>query len=169
MCTCGVAYRRRVPCAAARRHRRTASAIVRTPSSPVGTRCEWTSTIHGFGIVTRMPTAARPPPTLHERLRGLALGRDADDLRGEAELLEPGDHPAARIEPRIEAPQPVEGRGRERVVVVVPALAERDQAQQPDVPALVLRTEAPTAPEVADRVDRERDVVEQEDADRAAP
>src|SRR5215218_7141027 len=100
-----------------------------------------------------MPTAVRPPPRLAERLRGLALGRDADDLRREAELLEPRDHPAARIEPRLEPAQPVERRARERVVVVVPALAERDQAQQPDVAALILRPEAPAAPEVADRVD----------------
>src|SRR3954447_6168020 len=112
-----------------------------------------------------MPVGAEPPRKLDERLRGLALGGDAHALRREPELLEPGDHPAARIEPRLEPPQPVEGGGRERVVVVVPALAERDQTQQPDVPALVLRTEASTPPEVADRVDRERDVVEQEDPD----
>src|SRR3954451_3652618 len=100
-----------------------------------------------------MPVAAAPPTRLPERLSGLALGRNADDLRGEAELLEPRDHPAARIEPRLEPPQPVESRGRERMVVVVPALAERDQSQQPDVPALILRPELALAPEVADRVD----------------
>src|SRR5215210_4186903 len=116
-----------------------------------------------------MPTAGGPPRNLPERLRGLALGRDANNLRGEAELLEPRDHPAAWIEPRLEPPQPVEGRARERVVVVVPALAERDQGQQPDVAALVLRPELALPPEVADRVDRERHVVEQEDPDRAAP
>src|SRR3954449_2432129 len=114
-----------------------------------------------------MPVAAGPPRKLDERLRGLALGRDAHDLRREAELLEPGDHPAARIEPRLEPPQPVKGGGRERMVVVVPALAERDQGQQPDVAALVLRPELALPPEVADRVDRERDVMEKEDPDRA--
>ena len=38
-----------------------------------------------------------------ERLRGLALARDAHDLPGEPELLEPGDHPAAGIEGGLEA------------------------------------------------------------------
>ena len=104
-----------------------------------------------------------------ERLAGLPFARDPHDLPRQAELLEPGDHPAARIHGRFEARHAVERGRRERMVVVVPRLAERDEAQHPDVTALVGRAEAAAAPEVADAVDREGDVVQQEDPDRTAP
>ena len=61
------------------------------------------------------------------------------------------------------------GAGGEGVVVVVPGLAETEKGEPPDVSRLVARGEAAPAEEVADRVDREGDVVKQEDADAAAP
>ena len=51
------------------------------------------------------------------------------------------------------------------MVVVVPRLAERDPREPPDVARLVGGLEPAPAEEVADRVDRPGDVVEQEDAD----
>ena len=63
----------------------------------------------------------------------------------------------------------MEGRRREGVVVVVPGLAERQQRQPTDVGRLVVRLEAPAAEEVADRVDAEGGVVQEEDAREPAP
>src|SRR5580765_8524229 len=60
-------------------------------------------------------------------------------------------------------------RRRERVVPVVPRLAERRDRQQPEVAALVASAERLLAEEVADRVDREGHVLEQEDPDEAGP
>ena len=54
-------------------------------------------------------------------------------------------------------------------MVVVPGLAERRDRQPGDVRGLVLDVEAAGAEEVADRVDRPRDVVDEEDAHEAAP
>ena len=67
------------------------------------------------------------------------------------------------------ARRPCLRRGRERVVVVVPALAERHERDDPVVAALVLDLERPLAVHVADRVHAPRRVVQQEDADEAAP
>ena len=60
-------------------------------------------------------------------------------------------------------------RAREGVVVVVPGLAERGDREPEHVGRLVVRREAPAAEEVADRVDREGHVVDQEDAHEARP
>ena len=77
------------------------------------------------------------------------------------------DEPRRRIE--LARPEAVDGRAREGVVVVVPGLAERRQRQPEDVGRVVLDVEAPAPEEVADGVDRPRDVVDEEDADQAAP
>jgi hypothetical protein len=55
------------------------------------------------------------------------------------------------------------------VVVVVPRLAEGGQCQPEDIGGLVVRAEPPLAEEVADRVDREGHVVDQEDPHEAGP
>ena len=79
----------------------------------------------------------------------------------------------ARIDPggRVELPpaQAVHRGARERVVVVVPGLAEREQREPEDVRRVVVDGEAARAEEVADGVDRPGDVVQQEDPHRAAP
>ena len=49
----------------------------------------------------------------------------------ETELLEPADHPPRHVE--LPAPQPVTCRGRKRVMVVVPALAEYEHRDHPVV------------------------------------
>src|SRR5688500_18634346 len=97
----------------------------------------------------------------------LLLGGNPDDAPGEPELLEGEDHPAAGV--NLNLAQSVKGRRREGVMVVVPGLAERDPGEPPDIARLVARDEASATPEVADRVDREGDVVEQEDPDGSAP
>ena len=65
--------------------------------------------------------------------------------------------------------RPCVRRAREGVVVVVPGLAERGDGEPEHVGRLVLGREAPPAEEVADRVDREGHVVDQEDAHEAGP
>src|SRR5918995_7312304 len=90
-----------------------------------------------------------------------------DDLPDEAKPPHRADHEAADVElPRLQAVE--RGRG-EGVVVVVPRLPERDPREPPDVARLVLDAEAARADEVADRVHRPRDVVQEEDPDQAAP
>src|SRR3712207_1259176 len=97
----------------------------------------------------------------------LSLGRDAPDVASESEPLERADDPAARID--LPPAQAVKGRGGEGVVVVVPRLAERQRRQPGEVARLVGGAEPAPAEEVAQRVDGEGDVVEQEDAHEAAP
>src|SRR5829696_8240106 len=100
------------------------------------------------------------------------LGRDllvlgALDVPDEAELLQRPDDRVGRV--GLEAAQAVAGGGRERVVAVVPALAERDHRDEPVVAALVLDRERPAAVHVADGVDAPGRVVEQEHAYEAGP
>ena len=64
---------------------------------------------------------------------------------------------------------PVGGGGREGVVVVVPRLAEGQHRQPREVARLVVGVEAPAPEEVAQRVDREGDVVQDEQPHGAAP
>src|SRR5439155_84869 len=59
----------------------------------------------------------------------LAFGRDLDHVPGEAGALQHAHEPAGRVE--LEAPQAVDRRARERVVVVVPGLAERRRWARP--------------------------------------
>ena len=65
--------------------------------------------------------------------------------------------------------QPVLGTARERVVVVVPGLAETGQREPEDVRRIVAGLEAACAEEVADRVDAPGDVVDEEDAHEPGP
>ena len=55
------------------------------------------------------------------------------------------------------------------MVVVVPALAQRQDAEHDVVPALVVALVRPRSPQVADRVDAPGHVVDQENAHQAAP
>ena len=64
---------------------------------------------------------------------------------------------------------PWRGGRREGVVVVVPRLAEGQQRQPREVARLVVGVEAPAPEEVAQRVDREGDVVQDEQPHGAAP
>src|SRR5215210_1011189 len=85
----------------------------------------------------------------------LALRRDLDDVPGELRLLHRADHPRARID--LPPAQPVHRRARERVMVVVPGLAERERREPEHVRGVVLDLEAAGAEEVADGVDRPGD------------
>src|SRR5262245_51469985 len=84
-----------------------------------------------------------------------------------AAALEEADEPRRQVE--LAAEQAVAGARRERVVVVVPALAERQERDREVVPALVPGREVARAEPVADGVDRPRRVLEQEHAQDAAP
>ena len=64
---------------------------------------------------------------------------------------------------------PVGGGGREGMVVVVPRLAEGQHRQPREVARLVVGVEAPAPEEVAQRVDREGHVVQDEQPHGAAP
>ena len=99
----------------------------------------------------------------------LALGRDLDHVPGQLHPPHRADHPPRRIEPALPAAQAVERRARERVVVVVPGLAHREQGEPGDVGGVIVDGEPAAAEEVADGVDRPRDVVDEEDPHRAAP
>ncbi len=61
------------------------------------------------------------------------------------------------------------GHGRERVVIVVPALAKREEAEQPEVTTLVPDVEGTITEQVTNRVDRPWDMVDQHDADKPTP
>ena len=65
--------------------------------------------------------------------------------------------------------EPVPRRGRERVVVVVPALAEDEQRDEPVVPRLVARAVVLAPEHVADRVHAEGRVLVEEDPEQPAP
>ena len=101
------------------------------------------------------------------RIGPFALRRDPHDIPRRAHLLQPEDQPPRRVE--LPAAQAVDGRARERVVVVVPRLAERGEREPDDVGRVVVGGEAPAAEEVADRVDRPGDVVHEEDPHEPAP
>ena len=94
-------------------------------------------------------------------------GRDAHDVPHEADALHRADDPGGRIE--LATAEAVGRRAREGVVIVVPGLAEGRQREPEDVGRVVLDVEAPAPEEVADRVDGPRHVVDEEDADEAAP
>src|SRR4029453_3346019 len=93
-----------------------------------------------------------------DRLLPLAIGTYAHDVPGKPESLQPADEQASGIE--FAPAQAVEGRGRKRVVVVVPGLAEGQERQPAHVCRLVVSCEATPAEEVADRIDAEGRVME---------
>ena len=97
----------------------------------------------------------------------LALGADAHDVPGQPRPLEARDDQGRRVE--LPAAQTVRGGRGEGVVVVVPGLAEGQRRQPGQVARLVAGVEVAPAEEVAQRVDRERHVVQDEDAHRTAP
>src|SRR5439155_11305044 len=103
----------------------------------------------------------------HDAFRNLAGGGNADDVPREVAALQGADHPGARVE--LHPAEAVARRGREGVMVVVPGLAEGERRKPGQVARLVVRPEGPPAEEVTQRVDAERRVVHEEDADRAAP
>ena len=95
-------------------------------------------------------------------------GVDRHDVPREADPGHRADDQARDVD--LAAPQAVPRGGGEGVVVVVPGLAERGQREPEHVAATeVVGVEAPAPEEVADRVDRERDVVEEEDPHQARP
>src|SRR3954451_2017696 len=101
------------------------------------------------------------------QLRLLALGRDLHDVPGEAGAPHEVDQPGADVE--LVPAQAVRGRARERMVVVVPRLAEARQRKPEHVRRVVVDLEPALAEEVADAVHAPRDVVLEEDAGEAAP
>ena len=110
---------------------------------------------------------ARTPRASRGGLLKLAFGRDANDVPREMHLRERrDDHPGGVDLP---PPQAVVSRPRERVMVVVPGLSEREHGEPCDVRRLVLDVEPAPAEEVADRVHRPGDVVNEEDPHEAAP
>ena len=111
---------------------------------------------------SRRPSARRGPPAPLE-LRRVRCAHVPD----EPEPLEPTDHPPRDVE--LAAQQAVPCGGGERVVVVVPALAEDEQRHDPVVAGLVARAEVLAAEHVADRVHGEGRVLVEEDAKQAAP
>ena len=101
-------------------------------------------TLAEMGIPEALPprgglaaAAARPPPAGQPETTGsrgapgellrLALGRDRVDVPREADLLQPADQRGREVD--LVPLQAVRGRARERVVVVVPRLAEATGAR----------------------------------------
>ena len=88
----------------------------------------------------RAPRAAVPVSrSTSTRFGGLALRGDAHDVPGQPGLLQRPDHPARR-DRTPSARRPWRGGRRERVVVVVPGLAEREEATARQVARLVARS-----------------------------
>ena len=98
---------------------------------------------------------------------GETLGRDADNIPDQAELLECANDVGGGIDlPPVHA---VVGGAGEGVVVVVPTLSHGEEAHEEVIPALVGRDEFAAAVGVADRVHRPGDMVVEEHPDEATP
>src|SRR5688500_780611 len=95
------------------------------------------------------------------------LRRDELHTARQLHLLEQPDHRSGRVD--LTPSDPVNGRGGERVVTVVPRLAERDDRQRPVVRGPVVAAERALTEEVTDGVDAPRHVVENEDAGERPP
>ena len=93
--------------------------------------------------------------------------KDAHNVPGPAGLLEQVDDDGREVD--LPAAEAVHSGGREGVVVVVPGLAEGRDRDQRQVARLVGRLEVALAEDVAERVDAVGEVVQDEDADEAAP
>src|SRR4051794_23100690 len=85
----------------------------------------------------------------------------------EPDALQASDHQPREID--LAPVKPVARGGRERVVVVVPALPEHEQRDEPVVARLVARAVVLAAEHVTDRVHRERRVLVEKDPDQPAP
>ena len=129
----------------------------------------------GVGVLAPAERALRREPLrgpgrFRQTLRR-SLSRDffggQRHVPGEADQGERADDVVAHVD--LPPAQAVPGRGREGVVGVVPALAQRQDAEHDVVAALVVAPVGPQAPQVADRVDAPGDVVDQEDAHQPAP
>src|SRR4051794_37027707 len=89
------------------------------------------------------------------------------DVPGQPELLEGPDDGGRDVDLAQSMPM-VRGR-RKRVVVVVPRLAEREEGEPREVARLVTGVVRLLAEEVAERVDRVRDVVHDEHPHESTP
>src|SRR5581483_10131767 len=65
--------------------------------------------------------------------------------------------------------QTVTGGGWMRVVVIMPALAKREESDPPVVARIVTRGKAPRTPHVGDRIDRPRAVQSRDNPQTPAP
>ena len=101
------------------------------------------------------------------RLWRQSLGRDPDHVPDQVDLLEAVDDQGGDVD--LVPAQAVGGRGREGVVAVVEGLAEGRDRDQGEVARVVGGLEFAVAEDVAERVDAVGEVVEDEDADEAAP
>src|SRR6476646_379440 len=109
----------------------------------------------------------RPSGARSERLGGESFGGNADDVPDQTGLLQAVDDQGRDVD--LVPAQPVGGRGGEGVVAVVEGLAEGRDRDQRQVARVVLALEFALAVHVAERVDAVGEVVEDEDADEAAP
>ncbi len=113
------------------------------------------------------PPAAGTPET-YSALARLALGTDPLHVPDQARDAPARDDQHPR-QVDLATAHAVERRGGEGVMVVVPGLAERERREPQQVARVVLGGEAPPAEEVTQRVDAVGDVMQREDAHRAAP
>src|SRR4029079_16275858 len=89
------------------------------------------------------------------------------DVPCEAQQGEPADHPVTEV--HLPPPQAVPRRRREGVMRVMPPLPEGKDAEHEVIPALIVAPVRPLAPQVANRVDAPRHVVDEEDAGQPTP
>src|SRR5690606_41871350 len=135
-------------------------------SPPVrGLRARDSVTVPVVAVAGRLPATAAS--LSGNPLRRQPLGGRPADVIAPAQRLEEPDDGGADVDLPLEHAVP--GAGRVGVVEVVPGLAEGRDGQPPDVPRLVADLELLLAEDVADRVDRPGDVVEQADAYERAP
>src|SRR5580765_4847097 len=83
-------------------------------------------------------------------------------LPGESHRLKRADHEVGEIE--LPPPQTVTGRPWEGVMIVVPALAQAQDTKDRVVATLIPRAKWASAPDVADGVDAESDVMHEKNA-----
>jgi hypothetical protein len=123
--------------------------------------------------VGALASALRCEPRPLRRLSSLlTLIRDAANTADQTYALQSTNQISGQID--LVPLQAVEGRLRERMMVIVPPLAKAEQADEPFVAALVVGVEGPSTELVTDRVNRPRNVVRkaypyQTTPDQAAP
>src|SRR5450755_3741741 len=97
----------------------------------------------------------------------LACGTDADDVPGQMTTLECGDQPGAGVD--LAATESVSSGGGKGMVVVVPRLSEGQRRKPREISGLVVGGERSATEGMAQRVDTEGGVMQEEDAHRSAP